>query len=382
VATTPPLIAHVIYRLDVGGLENGLVNIINGLPVDEFRHAIVCLAGYSDFRARIRRPDVAVYSLDKRPGKDPGMYLRLWRLLRQLRPAIVHTRNLGTVDLQWVAWSSGIAVRVHGEHGWDASDPLGRDPKNLRIRRLCRRVIGRYVAMSQDLADWLRAQVGVRPERIRQIYNGVDIARFSAACELPADLPWAGANLRPFVFGTVGRLDPVKRQALLLQSFAEVRQAQPQNLRERLRLLVVGDGPMREQLLEQARTLGIEAAVWFTGARRDVPELMRAMDVFVLPSMNEGISNTILEAMASGLPVIAARVGGNPELIRSGVSGVLYDDAKPAGLVEAMSSYVRDPALGQQHGCAGRTRVVNDFSLAAMVSNYLHLYRELMAEAN
>ena len=101
---------------------------------------------------------------------------------------------------------------------------------------------------------------------------------------------------------------------------------------------------MREQLLEQARALGIEASVWFTGARRDVPELMRAMDVFVLPSMNEGISNTILEAMASGLPVVAARVGGNPELIRSGVSGVLYEDATPAGLVEAMSGYVRDPA--------------------------------------
>src|SRR5262245_61778363 len=105
------------------------------MPVDEFRHAIVCLAGYSDFRARIRRSDVAVYSLDKRPGKDPGMYLRLWRLLRQLRPAIVHTRNFGTVDLQWIAWGTGIAARVHGEHGWDASDPLGQNPKNLRIRR-------------------------------------------------------------------------------------------------------------------------------------------------------------------------------------------------------------------------------------------------------
>jgi len=375
--TLAPLIVHVIYRLDVGGLENGLVNIINRMPADEFRHAIVCLAGYSDFRARIRRDDVEVHSLDKRPGKDPAMYLRLWRLLRRLRPAIVHTRNLGTVDLQWVAWGSGIARRVHGEHGWDAADPLGRNPKNLRIRRACRRVIGRYVAMSQDLARWLQAQVGVPPERIRQIYSGVDVGRFAPTVDLPRDLPWAGDAARPFVFGTVGRLDPVKRQALLLESFAQVLHGQPE-LEGRLRLLIVGNGPMQAALREQAERLGIAQSVWFTGARGDVPELMRAMDVFVLPSMNEGISNTILEAMASGLPVIAARVGGNPELVRPGVTGALYNDAASDELIQAMVKYVRNPAVARQHGAAGRARVVSDFSLDAMVSNYLQLYRDLM----
>ena len=121
-----PLIAHVIYRLDVGGLENGLVNLINTLPNDRFRHLIVTLAGYSDFRDRIQRPDVEVVSLDKRPGNDPRCYLRFLQLLRRFRPDIVHTRNLGTIDLQWMSCLAGTRVRLHGEHGWDALRRPGR----------------------------------------------------------------------------------------------------------------------------------------------------------------------------------------------------------------------------------------------------------------
>jgi hypothetical protein len=142
-----PLICHVIYRLDYGGLENGLVNLVNHLPRDRYRHAIVCLAGYGELRSRIARDDVEVLSIDKRPGKDPLSYARLWRMLTSLRPAIVHTRNIGTVDLQWVALAAGTQYRIHGEHGWDASDPDGSNPRQLRIRRACRPVIHRWVAM-------------------------------------------------------------------------------------------------------------------------------------------------------------------------------------------------------------------------------------------
>ena len=147
-----PLVLHVIYRLDHGGLENGLVNLVNRMPTDRFRHGIVCLAGFTDFRHRIQRDDVHVYSLDKRPGTDLGAYWRFWRLLRRLRPDIVHTRNLGTIDLQWLAWLAGIKGRVHGEHGWGIADTHGLGRRGLIIRRACRRVIQRYVAVSRDIA--------------------------------------------------------------------------------------------------------------------------------------------------------------------------------------------------------------------------------------
>src|SRR5262245_33449098 len=121
----PALICHVIYRLDYGGLENGLVNLVNHLPRERFRHAIVCLAGVGAMRARIERDDVRVLSIDKRAGKDPASYARTWRVFRELRPDVVHTRNLGTIDLQWVAWAAGVRRRLHGEHGWEATDPRG-----------------------------------------------------------------------------------------------------------------------------------------------------------------------------------------------------------------------------------------------------------------
>src|SRR5262245_26906963 len=112
-----PLVAHVIYRLDVGGLENGVVNLINSMPTDQFRHAIVCLAGYSEFYRRIERRDVPVFNLDKSPGNSPRMHWDLWRLFRRLRPRIVHTRNLAALEAQLPAALAGVPVRIHGEHG-------------------------------------------------------------------------------------------------------------------------------------------------------------------------------------------------------------------------------------------------------------------------
>ena len=372
----PPLIAHVIYRLDFGGLENGLVNLVNRLPRDRYRHAIICLAGFNPaFRERIRNPDVEVISLDKRPGKDLGAYLRFWRLLRRLKPDIVHTRNLGTVDMQWVACAAGVKHRVHGEHGWEASDPQGLNPKGLRIRRGCRSVIHRYVPMSQDIARWLQEHVGVEAGRVRQLYSGVDTEKFTPSLQpSPAGVGEGWGEGSRLTLGTVGRLDPVKNQSSLLKALAGLSPRFPN-----LRLTVVGDGPLRASLETQAASLAIIDKVTFTGARSDTPDLMRGFDVFVLPSINEGISNTILEAMATGLPVVAGRVGGNPELVVDGVTGRLYDPADPASLEQALLPYLTDPALRQAHGKAARDRVVQNFSLDAMVTRYSALYDELLA---
>jgi sugar transferase (PEP-CTERM/EpsH1 system associated) len=370
-STSAPLIAHVIHRLDVGGLENGVINLVNRMPRDRYRHAVICLSGANpQVCARIERSDVEVVSLDKRPGKDPAAYVRTWRTLRRLRPTIVHTRNLGTIDVQWVAVAAGIPARVHGEHGWDASDPKGVGRKGQRIRRACWPAIHRYVPMSQDIARWLETSVGVPRSRIRQVYSGVDTDRFTSSAPIAQE---GGRGGMPITIGTVGRLDPVKNQESLLRSFATLRR-QGHNVR----LAIVGDGPLRETLVSTAHRLGIAEDVAFAGARADVAELLRDFDVFVLPSHNEGISNTILEAMATGLPVVATRVGGNPELVSDGATGCLYDPADPDGLESALLPYLRDATLRRTHGSAGRARVVQDFSLSAMVRRYLEMYDELV----
>lgn len=373
-----PLIAHIIFRLDIGGLENGLVNLINHMPADRYRHAIICLTGYTDFRDRIER-NVEVFALNKAEGKDFGMYVRLWRLLRELRPDVVHTRNLSTLDSQFVAALAGIRHRVHGEHGWDMIDLHGTSRKYKLLRRACRLLIHRYIPLSQDLERWLHRTIRVPRGKISRIYNGVDTERFASVRQGKAPLPLAGfASPENFVIGTVGRMETVKDQLTLVQAFLRLRERCAPDA-DRLRLVLVGEGELREKARALLAQGGAENAAWLAGARDDIPQILRSLDVFVLPSLNEGISNTILEAQASGLPVIATRVGGNPELVEQGADGLLVPPGDPQAMAAALEAYLIDPALAARHGANGRHKVVEDFSLGAMVQGYLEVYDRLLA---
>lgn len=369
---SPPLVAHVIHRLDVGGLENGLVNLINHMPAERYRHAIVCLTGFSRFRERLSRPDVAVYALGKRDGQDWRLYARLWQILRRLRPDIVHTRNLAALEGQLPAALAGVRHRIHGEHGWEAGDLDGSRRRYQLLRRAFRPLVSRYIPMSRHLERYLHETIGVAPERICQIYNGVDTQRFHPPAGGREPLPAAGFE-RPdvVVVGSVGRMQAVKDPLTLVRAFLELLRAVPE---APVRLALLGDGPLRaaaERLLAEA---GAADLAWLPGSRDDVPALLRGLDLFVLPSLNEGVSNTILEAMATGLPVVATRVGGNPELVADGATGRLVPAADPQALVMALRGYVEDPASRRAHGAAGRRRAERQFSLEAMVNDYLAAY--------
>ncbi|TAN79301.1 MAG: TIGR03088 family PEP-CTERM/XrtA system glycosyltransferase, partial [Gallionella sp.] len=287
--TGAPLVVHVIYSLGVGGLENGLVNLINNMPRDRYRHAIVCLHSYTDFAKRIQGSDVHVYSLDKKPGKDPGLYVRLGRLLRQLKPDIVHTRNLAALEGQVVAALAVPARRVHGEHGRDVFDVAGRNVKYNLLRRMIRPLVHRYIAVSRDLEQWLAAQIGVEASRISQIYNGVDSQKFRPRrAEDPAPLlPVQFAGGRQVIIGSVGRMAVIKDHLTLVRAFILLIQQHPQ-LRETAHLLIVGDGPCREACAQLLAEAGLSGCAYLAGERNDVAELMRAMDIFVLPSLGEG----------------------------------------------------------------------------------------------
>jgi sugar transferase (PEP-CTERM/EpsH1 system associated) len=379
VSEAAPLIAHIVYRLDFGGLENGLVNLINGLPRDRYRHAIICLTQFSDFAKRIERSDVTIHALHKRPGLDVGLYWRLWRVLRTLRPAIVHTRNLAALECQWIAAAAGVPGRVHGEHGWDVYDLHGTNTKYNRLRRMCRAVVQRYVPMSRDLQRWLERVVRVRAERIRQIYNGVNTERFAPPTSAGA-APWpeSFASRDMLVIGTVGRMEPVKDPLNLVKAFATLMAREPSN-RQRLRLVLVGDGPLRPAVEAAIVEAGLESQVWLAGARHDVPTFLQHFAVFALPSLNEGISNTVLEAMACGVPVVATDVGGNREIIEVGVTGDVCPAGDPQALASALERVVADDALRHAYARAARQRVERQFSLGAMLNNYRALYDELLA---
>ena len=347
-----PLITHVIYRLDVGGLENGLVNIINRTPEERYRHAIISLTDVSDFRKRITRKDVPCIALQKRPGNDPGMFRNLWRQFRRLRPAIVHSRNLAALEAQLPAWLAGVPCRIHGEHGRDVFDLDGTSRKYKWVRRLYQPLVQRYVPLSRELSDYLRDQVGVAESRLRLICNGVDIERFRPFDgEYPdTPLPKGFASADSLLIGSVGRLEPVKDQLTLVRAFIELCRRKPDDTR--LRLVLVGDGSLRAELETLVVDAGIQDRVCFAGSRDDVPLLLSMLDVFVLPSLAEGISNTVLEAMACGVPVIATNVGGNPELVVEGETGMLVQRSDPRAMATALQRYVDQTSLRLDHGAA------------------------------
>jgi sugar transferase (PEP-CTERM/EpsH1 system associated) len=374
-ADTRPLVVHVMHRFDVGGLENGIVNLINHMPAAAYRHAVVALTEVTDFRRRVLRDDVEFIALHKPPGHGVWLYPQLYRLFRRLRPAILHSRNLAALETVVPAWLAGVPVRLHGEHGRDVEDLDGASRRHQWLRRIYRPFVQHYFALSRDLASYLIEKIGVPPSRVTQVYNGVDPLRFRPAesavvpaipgCPFGAPAHW--------IVGTVGRMQAVKDQVLLARAFVQALREQP-SLRERLRLVMVGEGPLKAQALAELQAAGVADLAWLPGERADVPEVMRGLQCFVLPSLAEGISNTILEAMASGVPVIATAVGGNADLVDHGRSGEIV----PAGDVQAMANALlrlaSDPARAASMGRAGRADAEQKFSMQAMVAAYQGRY--------
>ena len=377
-----PLVMHVVYSFDVGGLENGVVNLINRMPADRFRHAVVALTACADdFCKRVQRDDVQFLSLHKPPGHGIKLYPRLYRLFRTHRPAVVHTRNLAALEAIVPAWAAGVPVRVHGEHGWDVSDPHGTRRKFQVLRRAYSPFVQRYVALSGQIERYLVDRVGIPAQRVERICNGVDTERFQSGAAA-GRAPLAGSPFNDtdvIVVGSVGRLQAVKDQLNLVRALAVARERGGAT-GAKLRLAIAGDGPLRPAVEEEIRRHRLSDAVWLAGERRDVPEVMRGFDVFALPSKAEGISNTILEAMSSGLPVVATAVGGNAELVSESKTGALVPAEDPAAMADALLCYASDAALRHRHGQAGRLKVEQSFSLAGMVARYTDLYERLLRQ--
>ncbi|WP_028471265.1 TIGR03088 family PEP-CTERM/XrtA system glycosyltransferase [Neptunomonas japonica] len=374
----PPLIVHIIYALGTGGLENGLVNIINRMPPERYNHVIICLTHATDFAKRITAPDVKVIELHKREGHDLGVYWRLQKLLWQLKPDLVHTRNLAALEMHALTLLLPGVKRVHGEHGRDIYDLHGQNKKYNRLRKVMSYVVHRYIAVSQDLENWLLTTVNIPREKVEQLYNGVDLTRFNHLDDS------AKQNVLPpefaknhLIIGTVGRVAAVKDQLTLLKAF-DILVKSGSELSDKLRLVIVGDGPLFTALKEQVHDLGLDEKVWLAGDRKDIPALLRSMDVFVLPSLGEGISNTVLEAMATGLPVVATRVGGNPELVDDQNTGVLVPVGNSEELARVLLDIVNDKDKLSAMGAAGLAKVQKQFHWDITVANYLAVYDELL----
>jgi sugar transferase (PEP-CTERM/EpsH1 system associated) len=363
---------HVVLSLQPGGLENGVVNVVNQLDRRRFASTVCCLKEAGEFARRIEDPRVAVHALGWVGGTDLALAIRLARLFRRTRAQIVHTRNAEAFFHGFVAAKlAGVPAIVHSEHGRSFDDR----PLRLAAQRWLTRFTSAVFTVSEQLKSDLVRFTAIPPAAIDVLHNGVDVDRF-AVRDPQSRHRWRtawGIGIDDSVIGAVGRLAPVKNHALLLRAVAGSRSG--------AHVVIVGEGPERESLQALADGLGIASRVRFAGHSDDVRSDLAGFDVFALPSRSEGMSNTLLEAMAASLPVVVSDVGGNPEIVRDGVDGLIFRNGDGQGLAQCLDRLCADAALRVRLGGAGRDRVAASFSIRAMVERYEILYDRVLARA-
>jgi sugar transferase (PEP-CTERM/EpsH1 system associated) len=362
-------VMHLIYRFQEGGAERVVLNIAAKVQSPTIQSSI-CSTVPATSMKHLLEPEVALFELQRRPGNDPSFVWQLYQLLRRQRPHILHTHSWGTLCEGLVAGRMArVPVIVHLEHG-----TLQTKKYQVRIQRWAWPQTDRLLAVCSKVADHMADTVGVARRGIRIIRNGVDLSRFQTEHRAEARLR-LGLPSDALVVGTAGRLVDVKDHSTLLEALRLVTSAGVPLL-----AVIAGDGPLRTALESTILTLGLQDRVRLLGHRSDIETVMAALDIFVLSSRSEGLPMAILEAMASGLPVIATRVGGVDEVIDEGSTGLLVEPKSPEALAEAIGSLAGNRARRERMGAAGRARAIREFSLDTMVADYQRLYFEVARE--
>lgn len=361
-------IIHVLHRMGAGGTELALRKVVAGLDAERFEHIICTVAPVPSSELT---GDVRFVSLE-RNGKKTGLLVNdLTRLFLRERPDIIHSRNWGAIEAVLAGKLARVPRVIHSEHGRDINTMNG-DPWRRRVfRRVCYSLSNEVFAVSRELRDHYARQLGLAPEKISVIPNGVDLNRFrpdpSTRSRLRAKL---GAAEQETVLGTVGRLDPVKDHATLLAAAEQVIAAGMP-----VRVVIVGDGPGRDQLQAAIdKSSLLRGRVTLAGESSKPEEWLNSFDVFVLPSLSEGMSNTVLEAMATELPCVVTSVGANPDLVESDKTGFLVEPRDFRTLAGHLLQLASDRELRSTFGKCGRQKVERDFSLRRMLENYSRLY--------
>lgn len=359
-------VLHIIPQLSIGGRERVVYHLIEGLDRSYFSPYLLSLKKSIPRSEYFPLNDFPVTFLGKRErGVDLSLIQKIKKFIVKNEIDIVHTHNPG--GFLYGALASKLArtlVTVNTEHGYSYS--ISR--KKRFVEDFLRNRIDMTIAVSQELRKDLCSRSFIRPEKIVVIHNGIDTYKFHTTC-VPEDLINEIKKNGKTIVGVIGRLDPIKGHENLLKAFCICL-----NHNRNIRLIIVGDGPLRCQLKKIADSLCINDEVVFMGNRVDMPQILSVMDIFVLPSLYEGLSITLLEAMAAGKAIIATSVGGNPEVIEDGVTGILTPPNSPPLLARRILELINDPDKREQLGRSARSKADKCFSKDKFVQNIQALY--------
>jgi sugar transferase (PEP-CTERM/EpsH1 system associated) len=367
-------IMHIVDSLGRGGLENGLVNLIDRLDPSCFEHVVFAIRGLGPNVDRLPCNRVRVACLAKKQTDSSFQVPALARAIREFKPDILHSRNWGAIESVIAGRWVGSCALVHSEHGLESDVNTNEPWRRVCFRRLAFELADRVLTVSDQLRDLHTQRTGFPAQKITVIHNGVDPRRFAAN---PATRYHVRRELGlldyEFCVGCVGNLLPVKDHMTLFKAIEGLAES-----RDNWHLLIIGEGPERPKL--EAFVNGHpqwKRRVSLLGSSDRVPELLNAMDVYVLPSVAEGISNSLLEAMASELPVVVTAAGGNPEIVVDGESGLLFPVGESKKLTERLLLLEGRHELRSQLGRQAVRRVRQEFSIDSMVRKYHQLYESL-----
>ena len=367
----PINVLHIIGTLQLGGAENQVVTLAQALSDGRHEIHVCCLHREGEQASVLRNMGINVFCLNMRQRFWPVAVFKLYRLIRRLKVQILHTHlyNAGIWG-RMVAIFAGVPVIVTTEHGMAS----WKKRYHLLLERVVNHYTNKIIAVSEDIRRRRVDFEGVNPKKIITISNMVDINLFNAPTSREQVRKRLGINDSIILIGTVARLVVAKRLDILLEAARIICNGFPQ-----ARFLIIGDGPLREQLEFQAEQLDLHSDhVQFLGSREDIPELMSALDVFVLSSEREGLPVAMLEAMAASKPVVATRVGGIPEVIRDGHNGLLVPPRNVHRLSEAICALLKSSTLRETIGNNGYSTVKSDFSASAISRQIAALYTSLL----
>ncbi len=370
----PIRILHVLDSLGNGGLENGVLNLIQHMDSRQFEHSICTVRAQGVNASRTPAGRTQLLHLGKREGSR--FQLReITSAIRENQPDVVHSRNWGAIEAVIATRLGGRCKVVHSEHGFEAGVSTREPFRRRAFRWLAFHMADRVFCVSKQLRDFHARQTRFSAQRIIVIHNGVDSQRFHPDTDARSRIRREfGIGEDEFCIGCVGNLLPVKDHRTLLEALLRLGEAT-----NAWHLLIAGEGPERRNLEEIASVLSTRMRISLPGAVNNVPELLNAFDVYVLPSANEGISNSLLEAMATALPVIVSEVGGNTEVVEDSMSGLLFPVGDRTRLGEHLLRLQERRRWRRELGEAARLRVREQFSIDSMVQNYEHLYRCVLA---
>lgn len=357
-------VLQVVLSLNPGGTERLVIDLATRLNA-EMPTAICCLDAPGDWAADVTSRGIPVTALGRRPGFHPVLGRAVARVAARHGATVIHAHQYSPFVYSALArlWRPGLRV-VFTEHG-RLSD-AGPSSKRKLANQVMSRLASRTFTVSEDVKSHLVAE-GFRPDAVGVIYNGIDIGAMPTAETRTRVRRELGAADTTFVVGTIARLDPVKDIAALLGAAAQLSDSRP------LMVVVIGDGPERPRLEELARKLGLSSRVKFLGHRSDARDWLAACDAYANSSVSEGVSLTILEAMAAGLPVAVTGVGGTPEVVDASCGRVVPARNQQA-LARALAELADDPGLRRALGAAGRARVEARFTLERMIREYASVY--------